>query len=618
MDDRHRLRRIAPVLSLIVVSAALFMWQLDRSGYANSYYSAAGQAGAQSWKAMFFGSLDAGNGITVDKPPFGLWPMGLSVRVFGLSSWSILLPQAVEGVGSVVLLYACVRRVTGQTWPGVIAGAVFALTPVTVLVFRYNNPDAMLTLLLLGCAYATLRALDSDRSAHWLVLVGALAGFGFLTKMLEAFLVLPALAVTYAVFGPRRLVARLRHLALGGLAIVVAAGWWITIVELWPARDRPFIGGSPTNSVLQLALGYNGLGRLTGSTGTTATDGGFGATNIARIGRTDLGGEITWLLPAALVLAALAWHLSRDHPARKRIRASLLLWTTWLLVASTTFLVMAGIFHSYYTVVLAPAIASLVAIGLWLAWDRRDEPAVRRLLAIAVAATAALAVGTVAAVGHELRWWAAPILLLGVGATLVLSGWSGPKRLSPLAAIAALSVSLIGPALFSWATIQAPHVGSAPMAGPGHAASSTALVVSDPSIFGIHFLDGSCPVTRSVVSTLQGGGAQYRWSAVTLGARSAAAYQLALGEPVLAVGGYKGTDPTPTLPAFIELVRSRQLHWFVPGGTSGAAGDAIKLWVVTHGQPVRIAGCTIYDLSNVVASQDATAPARQAVGSSTP
>ncbi len=597
MDDGWALRRAAPLLALVVVSTALFVWRLDVSGYANSYYSAAAQAGAQSWKAMLFGSLDAANGITVDKPPLALWPMGMSVRLFGLSSWSVLLPQALEGVSAVVVLYLCVRRTVGPAWPATVAGCVFVLTPVTVLVFRYNNPDAMLTLLLLGCAYGTLRAVDSDQPARWLVLVGALAGLGFLTKMLEAFLVLPALAVTYAAYGRPRLLARLGHLALGGAALVAASGWWIATVELWPVHDRPFIGGSSTNSVVELALGYNGVGRLTGSTNSTPTGGGFGATNIARIGRTDLGGEITWLLPAAVVLAVLAWFLSRNHPARDRVRAGLLLWTTWLVVASATFLLMAGIFHSYYTVVIAPAIAALIGIGLWLAWDRRQERAVRRSLGLAVAASAVLAAGTVAAVGYQVRSWAAPIVVVGAVAAVVLSSRLGPRRLGTVTTAAALSVALIGPALFSWETIQSAHVGSGPMAGPGHAAATTALVSDGSDLLGVPLLDGSGVVSKQVVDTLRANGGDYRWAAATLGARSAASYELALGEPVLAIGGYKGTDPTPTLSAFVALVDAHQIHWFVPGSTSGTTGDTILQWVETHAPAVRAGDYTVYDLS---------------------
>jgi 4-amino-4-deoxy-L-arabinose transferase-like glycosyltransferase len=420
--------------------------------------------------------------------------------------------------------------------------------------------------------------------------------------MMQAFVVLPAFGFVYLLAGPPKLGKRIVQVVLMGVTTIVAAGWWVAIVELWPVRDRPYIGGSPTNSVLQLALGYNGVGRLTGTTGSSATQGGFAATNIARIGRTDLGGEITWLLPAVVVLTVLAWLLSRNHPDRRRVRASLLLWTTWLAVASTTFLLMAGIFHSYYTVVLAPAIAGLVGIGLWLAWDRRQEPAVRRCLAVAVATTVLLSAGTVAAVGFELRWWTVPIIVAGVAATLVLAVRTGPADLGPRTTAAALSVMLLGPALFSWATIGSAHVGSGPMAGPGHAAASTDVVADNAGPSDLPLLGSSGPVSRQVVDELQTNPGHYRWLAATLGARSASTYELALGQPVLAIGGYKGTDPAPSLAAFIELARTRQVHWFVPGTTAGPTGDAIRQWVESHARPVHIAGYTVYDLSAPVVS----------------
>src|SRR4051794_281572 len=184
------------LVGLLVATALLDLWGLGASGWANSFYSAAAQAGSESWKAFFFGSSDAASSITVDKTPLALWPMGLSVRIFGLSSWSILVPQALEGVAAVGLLYATVRRTTGSAGAALVSGAVMALTPVAVLMFRFNNPDAMLVLLLVGSAYATLRAVESSvsgatnagrRAARWLAFAGVLVGLAFLAKMLQSF-----------------------------------------------------------------------------------------------------------------------------------------------------------------------------------------------------------------------------------------------------------------------------------------------------------------------------------------------------------------------------------------------------------------------------------------------
>jgi 4-amino-4-deoxy-L-arabinose transferase-like glycosyltransferase len=263
------------LLTVLALTAALYAIGLSRNGWANDFYAAAVQAGSRSWKAFFFGSFDAGNFITVDKTPASLWVMELSARAFGLNSWSLLLPQAAEGVAAAALLYAAVRRWFGPA-AGLIAATVLALTPVAALMFRFDNPDALLVLLMTAAAYATVRAIESGRT-RWLVLTGTLLGFAFLTKMLQGFLVLPGFALAYLVAGPPRLGKRLLQLLAGAAAIVASAGWWVAIVQLTPAADRPYIGGSTDNSVLQLALGYNGLGRLTGNeTGSVGFRGGAG------------------------------------------------------------------------------------------------------------------------------------------------------------------------------------------------------------------------------------------------------------------------------------------------------------------------------------------------------
>src|SRR3989440_2810310 len=284
-------RRVRPGLPLLLLgTAVLYVWGLGASGWANGFYSAAAQAGSANWKALFFGSLDAGNSITVDKTPAAVWLMALSVRLFGLSSWSILVPEALAGVASVGLLSAAVTRRLGAG-AGLLAGAVLATTPVAVLMFRFNNPDALLMLLLVAGAYAVSRALE-HASTKWVVLAGALVGFGFLTKMLQAFLVLPAFGLVYLVAAPTSLRRRLGQLGLATLAMVAAAGWWVAIVALWPAASRPYIGGSQHNSILELTLGYNGFGRLTGDeTGSVGGMNGWGATGITRLFGAEIGGQ---------------------------------------------------------------------------------------------------------------------------------------------------------------------------------------------------------------------------------------------------------------------------------------------------------------------------------------
>ena len=261
-----RFRGFSPgvgLAALLIATAALYLWNLSASGWANSFYSAAAQAGSSNLTAMLFGSSDAANAITVDKTPASLWVMDISVRLFGLHPWSVLAPQALEGVAAVALLYVAVRRVSGSG-AALLAGTIMALTPVAALMFRFNNPDALLVLTLVAGAYCTQRACEKDSSRWWLIAAGAAVGFGFLAKMLQAFLVLPGFIAAYAVAGSRTLTRRLVDVVYLIAAMVVSAGWYLLLVELWPSGSRPYIGGSQHNSIIELALGYNGFGRLTG------------------------------------------------------------------------------------------------------------------------------------------------------------------------------------------------------------------------------------------------------------------------------------------------------------------------------------------------------------------
>ena len=370
--------------ALLVATAVLHLWDLSVNGWGNAFYAGAVQSMTRSGEAFFFGGADAGGVITVDKPPASLWVMAASAEVFGLSSWSLLVPQALMGVGTVALVHAAVRRVAGPG-AGLLAGAALALTPVAAEMFRYNNPDALLVLLLVGAAYATVRATETA-STRWLLLAGALVGFAFLTKMAQAFLPLPALALAYLLAAPTGLWRRVRQLLAAGAAIVVAGGWWCAVVEVWPPASRPYVGGSETDSALELALGYNGLGRIFGRDGGAPGGGvlmgpngqvehvgaGFGSDpGILRMVDAQNGANAGWLLPAALALLAAGLWLARRAPRTDATRASLVLWGGWTVVTALVFSLAEGIYHSYYTVALAPGVAAVVGLGSALLWRQR-------------------------------------------------------------------------------------------------------------------------------------------------------------------------------------------------------------------------------------------------------
>ena len=355
------------LVAVLALAAALFLWRLSISGWSNTYYAAAAKAGSVSWKAWFFGSIDPGSFITVDKPPLSLWLMGLSARVFGFSAFSILLPQALAMLGAVALLYATVRRAFGNA-AGLVAAAALALTPVTVAIARVNNPDALLVLLMVLSAWLVMRAVESGRTKH-LVWAGAVVGLAFMTKMLQGWMIVPALAAAYALAGPPRLLVRLRQLALAGVAMVAVSAAWPVAVSLWPAASRPYIGGSTDGSVWNLILGYNGFGRLTGA--SEGGGGGFGfggAAGLWRLFNTQVGGQIAWLLPlAAISLLAGLW-LTRRAPRTDRARAAWVLFGVWAVVHFVVFSFQKGIFHPYYTSALAPAVAALCGAGVVTMW----------------------------------------------------------------------------------------------------------------------------------------------------------------------------------------------------------------------------------------------------------
>ena len=434
------------LLGLLALTAFLYLINLSRNGWANDFYAAAVEAGTKSWKAFFFGSFDSASFITVDKTPASLWVMELSGRIFGVNSWSVLVPQALEGVACVGVLYAAVRRWFGPV-AGLIAGLTLALTPVAALMFRFNNPDALLVLLLTAAAYTMVRALENGRS-KWLVFAGLLLGFAFLAKMMQAFLVVPGFAVAYLWAGPPKLGKRIRQVLLAGAAIIVGGGWWVAIAELVPAADRPYFGGSTNNNILQLAIGYNGLGRLdgseTGSIGGRAGGGGGGgggfggATGITRLFSAEFGGQISWLLPAALIcLAGMLW-VSRRAVRTDRTRAAALLWGGWLLCTGLVFSYMSGIIHPYYMVALAPAIAALVSVGAMALWERRLGWFGRLVAAATVGVTVWWADELLSRSASWFPWLRWVIILAGVAAAASIL--AGPR----LAALGGSRLAALG------------------------------------------------------------------------------------------------------------------------------------------------------------------------------
>jgi 4-amino-4-deoxy-L-arabinose transferase-like glycosyltransferase len=604
--------------ALLACTALLYLWNLSAGGYGNTFYAAAAEAGAQSWSAWFFGALDARDFITVDKPPGALWVTGLSVRLFGMNSWSVLAPQAVMGVAAVAVLFATMRRTIPDRMQGnvagLLAGAVLACTPAAALMFRYNNPDAFLVLLLVVSAYCLTRAV-SAASWRWLALVGAVMGVAFLTKMLQGFLVLPGFAAAYLIAAPANWRNRLLHVAAATGVLIVTAGWWVAIVALIPATSRPYVGGSTDDSVLDLAFGYNGLSRILGNdVGSHGQWGGAtlrpmnSSTGLHRLFITEFGNEISWLLPVALFVIVFGGYLWARGRLDRDERGAIVSWGGWLVVTGLVFTFMNGTVHPYYSVALAPAVAAMVGMGSTWAWRTLPGWDAR----IAMAAMLGLA-----------GWWSALLLnrnhfgtpwapwfvgsLTVVGAAAALIG----RRWSAAGVAAGTLGAAAGTVAFAIATAMTPHHGAIPNAVssvyrmPQRAAAALKLAEA----FAVGGWNGDEATNHDLAAMLAA--THTPWSAATNGSQSAAVLEIASGTAVMAIGGWSG-DPAPSLDQFIADVHAGKITYYVEAGRGGQPqphGEVIRSenhsashardiadWVAGHYQATTIGESLIYRL----------------------
>lgn len=737
----------AALAALMATSCFVLLWNLDASGYANEFYSAAAQAGSQNWEAFLWGSLDAGNAITVDKPPAAIWLMALSVRLLGLSSFAILLPQALMGIACTYLCYAITRRYWGN-WAGIAAGLAFTFTPVAALMFRFNNPDALLVLLMLSTSGCVLRGLENGasqagnrRRTLWFIAAGALIGFGFLTKQLQVFLVLPGFALAMFAFSPAKLRRRFLDAAAALGSMAVAAGWWVLLTVLVPSGARPYIGGSQTDSFLELTFGYNGLGRLTGNevdsvipgASGTAQGGMWGETGIFRLFSSGFNDQITWLsliafagIAVGIVVAyalkkrtASHSEAGREEPrftmsqhmygagaqlpgyrekcvvqANETVRlrfSTVAIFGSWLVVTWIVFSFMAGIFHQYYTVALAPAVAIMAALCLQGLWELRHHTAAKITGALLVALSSVWAFSLVQQSGWQ-TWLAYVIVVAGTGSAalgLICALLGHGKGISAevartsrrgmrLAVAIALVTLMTAPIAWTGCTIAQGHHGSIVTAGPstngmgggpsagagapngsasdtansnqgandtpaeseqgvdgnpdesgmqsngrantgnaaGNAANnqqsqtngaSTAPSQNGPGSNGGNLLGGGS--SEEITSLLKENADGYRWAAATTGSQNAAGYQLASELPVMAIGGFNGSDPAPTLDEFKSFVEEGLVRYYISSngigdgqmGGSDAASE-IAEWVSANFEAQTIDGVTVYDLSAANAS----------------
>jgi 4-amino-4-deoxy-L-arabinose transferase-like glycosyltransferase len=561
---------------IALAAAASYAWGANRE-VVEVYYAAAVRTMSANWHDFVFASFDPAGTVTLDKLPGAFWLQALSVRAFGLHLWTLVLPQIVEGVLTVLVLYRVVRRQAGVA-AGLLAAGILAVIPATVALDRGNVSDSLLILLLVLAAEATTRASASGR-VRPLLLAAVWVGLAFQAKMLEAWAVLPALAAMYllAAPGPRR--RRLAHLAAAGALTVSVSLSWMCFVALTPAGQRPYVDGSRHDSIFAQVFRYNGFGRVdaplasggAGGRTSTAVLADFSVRRgrgVTRLLAGSAGRDIAWLLPAALVaILALLW-MRRKGERTDPLRAAVVLWGIWLLVLFVAFSA-AGRINPYYLAALSPALAALTAIGISAAWR-----------AATTSSAAVVAVGAAAAcsVGYALwllplqrvsAWLPAVAALLGAGAVasaaLALTRRTDRTRMAAFAT--AIAATLLVPAAASASLVVGRR---GPFDTPYQPAAVTA-VTQGLAGAAIH-------LPPSLIATFELAGQGERYPLAMYTALLAAPLIYATGWEVLPIGGFEGTYPPPTLAQLRHLIATGELSLVA----SPATADSRIRWVDAH------------------------------------
>ncbi|MFE9422517.1 ArnT family glycosyltransferase [Kitasatospora sp. NPDC006697] len=605
------------LLAIAALAGLLFFWGIDRSSY-HTFYADAVRSMTESWKAFVFGSYDPAGTITLDKLPGFLWPQAVSARLLGFHPWALALPQAVEGVLSVLVLFRAVRRWAGAN-AALLAALSFTLTPVVAGLFRTAVEDPLFTLLLLLAADATQRAARTGR-LRTLVLAGVWVGVAFQAKMLEAWAVLPALAGVYLLAAPVRLRRRLAHLLAAGAVTLAVSASWVLLATATPAGDRPYIDGTTDNSAYSMVVGYNFLNRFTSvglnaaETGSVTSSRGGGQQHGARDaaarpqprpggdgGWTKMFGaqfapQTGWLYPlaATALLCALVWR--RREPRTDPLRAGYLLWGGWLAVYFLVFSAGSVGGHSYYMGVIATPLAALAGAGLVLLRQGQWVGGARAwALPAAVAGTALWSAHLAGLYPSFLPWLPPATLVLGGLAVVLPAAGRGARRLARAGLAAALGAVLLAPGAWAASVLDSRYGNSGmgtvgPQAAHGYGRPAAPTDGARAAAGG-----GGSTLSRSQQRILayaeaHDQGARYLFATTTWTASSP--YILATGKEVLPMGGFTGEVPSPTLPQFQALVRSGRLHFVLlgspQGGRSTAAGPtaAVTDWVRRNCAPV--------------------------------
>jgi 4-amino-4-deoxy-L-arabinose transferase-like glycosyltransferase len=612
------------LLGIAAVAALLYAWNIRQAGLA-PFYSVAVRSMSESWKAFFYGAFDPKATITIDKLAGSFLPQALSARIFGFHPWSLALPQVIEGAVSVLVMYRVVRRWSGVV-PGLLAAAIFTLTPIAASMFGHSMEDGALTMCLVLAADACQRAV-ADARLRPLVWAGVWVGLGFQAKMLQAWMILPALALGYLVGAPTPMRRRLWHLAVAGIVMLAVSLSWIALFTFTPAKDRPYVDGSTDNSALAMVFGYNGLERfgisVTGAvtSGPGVTSGGLGRGRVggrggfpgfpggrdefrggggfpagagagpggARLAAADsfgtgwtkllgneYGPEIGWLYPLAILalVFGLVWASCSRRP--RQVRAGFVMWGTWLLTVGLVFSKMSTIPHTAYMSSLAPPLAALSAAGIVMFWRAYRAGGWRAwVLPAAVACELVWALFLWRDYSGFLPWARDAMVGAGVAAIIVMVAVKLSRRGRALLVTAGLTAGaaamLAAPSAWAASVLDTKYGGSSFNASAGPAGGVGGGAAGGGGI-GLGATTTLTPAEQRIYRYISDhrAGASYLMAVGSWD--EASPYILSTGQEVLALGGFSGSVPEPTLATIKELVSSGQLRFFLVSGTGSDPG----------------------------------------------
>ncbi|MFG2794220.1 ArnT family glycosyltransferase [Streptomyces sp. NPDC048419] len=603
-EDAPRWERPA-LAAVLVLATVLYAWGIGHAAL-HPFYGAAIRSMAESWRAFFFGGLDASGSISIDKLPGAFWPDAVSVWLFGPHTWAAALPQVVEGVLTVWLLHRIVRGWAGP-FAALIAALTLTLTPVTVALNRATIPDTALTLLLVAAAGALQKAVRTERLLP-LVTCGVWVGLAFQAKMLQAWLVLPVFAAVYQLAAPgTRLKRAMRVLLAGAVSLAVSCSWaliaWVT-----PAGSRPYLDGTSNNDPFTLVFGYNGLSRFSsdttafGAVAGTAASRTTGNTGWDMLINHTVGPQVAWFLPLAVLATVLGIMWRAGQPRTDPLRTGFVMWGGWLAVHTLVFSASNGN-HAYYTAVIAPALAALAGGGLALfrsEYEAKHDPkleakyepeaepeaAGRRHLALPAAIVLTALWSLVLDWPTRFVSWLLPIAVM-LALCGVVGLWSRGPRTSPrmihTALAAGMAATLVVPAGWALSGLNPLYAGAAtsPMAGPV-GKSYYEHPRHAPLRRGL-----DRPNTRdtALLDYLTAHRHGERYLLATQAAYTAEPLLRAKSEPILVMGGFTGSTPFPSAQQMGSLVATHQLRYALL--TTQRPTTPATTWVKSHCTRIR-------------------------------